>query len=73
MTTTSPADKLPRLTDLQHKTLRSLVNGASMTEIARQEGVTKSAIHRRIQRIGMKLDATSTVEAVAIASRMGLV
>ncbi len=64
---------VPTLTDLQHNTLRQLVQGVSQTEIARQEGVSKQAVSRRVQRIARKLGARNTAEAIVIAVRAGLV
>lgn len=55
------------------KTLRHLALGRTHAEIAVIEGITDSAVKKRIERARKALGARNAIHAVAIAARRGLV
>lgn len=53
--------------------LHSLSNGVMTDEIARNMGVTRTSVNRRIQRLCLKLDALTPPHLVAVAFRRRII
>lgn len=64
--------QIPRLSGDDLKLLRTLAEGASLTEAARRLHVGHRTVSRRITDICVRLEVGTTVEAVVWAVRRGL-
>jgi two-component system, NarL family, invasion response regulator UvrY len=67
------ADAASELSPREFEVLRLLVQGASVTEIARQLGLTPKTVANHQSSIRQKLDADSAVKLLQVATRMGLI
>ena len=65
-------EKPPQLTDRQAEILKAVVEGLTTDAIARQQGISPSAVKQHVALICNKLGAATRSEAVAIALRKQL-
>ena len=65
-------EKPPQLTDRQAEILKAVVEGLTTDAIARQQGISPSAVKQHVALICNKLGAATRSEAVAIALRKHL-
>ena len=65
-------EKPPQLTDRQAEILKAVVEGLTTDAIARQQGISPSAVKQHVALICNKLGAATRSEAVAIALRRHL-
>lgn len=63
----------PQLTAREHEVLELLAEGASTATIAQRLVVSPHTVRNHVQRILVKLEVHSKLEAVAVALRLGLV
>jgi DNA-binding NarL/FixJ family response regulator len=63
----------PQLTSREHEVLELLAEGASTVTIAERLVVSPHTVRNHVQRILVKLEVHSKLEAVAVALRLGLV
>jgi LuxR family transcriptional regulator len=61
------------LSDVELEALRDLAAGMTHNEIADQRGVSPATIKKRLERAREVLGARNAVQAVAIATRRGLI
>lgn len=61
------------LTRTEKRDLRLIASGLNARQVALARGVTEYAVDRNLRKARFKLEADSTVQAVAIATRRGLI
>ena len=61
------------LSEMERELLADLANGLPYKEIAHRQGVSTETIKKRLERIRDLLGARNSVQAVAIATRRGLI
>jgi DNA-binding NarL/FixJ family response regulator len=64
------AERVRQLTDREHEVLGCLTEGLRNAEIARQLAISPRTVDKHVEHILRKLDATSRLQAVALAARM---
>jgi DNA-binding NarL/FixJ family response regulator len=67
-----PAPPLPHLTLREREVLEYLTSGLDRTQTARRLGVSVHTVRTHLQSIFAKLEVHTSVEAVSVASRAGL-
>lgn len=66
-------ERAPRLSPRESETLALLAAGHSTTQMADQMGIARETVRNHVKGVLRSLDATSRVEAVAKARRVGLI
>jgi DNA-binding NarL/FixJ family response regulator len=69
----APALPLPELTSRERDVLECVTAGFDRGETARRLGVSVHTVRTHLQSIYAKLDVHSSIEAVSVAMRAGLV